>query len=102
MIKIVFDNSVESFIRSLEKPAIAKVLRVIDLLEKFGHQLGWPHNKKIGTNLFELRVHGQQEVRLFYTLQPDRVIMLCGFIKKSQVLPTRVIERAKRKLKGLT
>src|SRR3989344_7411221 len=99
MIKIVFDNSVEGFIRSLEKAAIAKVLRVIDLLEKFGHQLGWPHSKKMGADLFELRVHGQQEVRLFYTFQQNRVIMLCGFIKKTQALQAREIERAKQKLK---
>ncbi|OGY46312.1 MAG: hypothetical protein A2744_01685 [Candidatus Buchananbacteria bacterium RIFCSPHIGHO2_01_FULL_44_11] len=102
MIKIVFDNSVESFIRSLEKPAIAKVLRVIDLLEKFGHQLGLPHSKKISAGLFELRIKGRQEVRLFYTFQKGNIVVLSGFIKKSQVIPKREIDQAKRKLKNLT
>src|SRR3989338_127335 len=102
MIKIVFDNSVESFIRSSDLPAIAKVLRVIDLLEKFGHQLGLPHSKKISAGLFELRIKGRQEVRLFYTFQKGNIVVLSGFIKKSQVIPKREIDQAKRKLKNLT
>lgn len=102
MIKIFFNDKVESFILSLEKATIAKVLHVIDLLEKFGYQLGLPHSKKVSTNLFELRIRGQQEVRIFYTFQKRNVIILYGFIKKSQGIPRREIEQAKRKLKDLT
>ena len=39
----IFDISLEKFIRSLQKPTIAKVLRTIDLLEEFGQKLGPPH-----------------------------------------------------------
>jgi len=101
MTKIFFDQSVESFIQALEKPTIAKVLHVIDLLEKFGHQLGLPHSKKIGAGLFELRIQGRQEIRIFYTFQKGNIVMLYGFIKKSQLIPRREIKQAKRKLKGL-
>ncbi|HLD18332.1 MAG TPA: hypothetical protein VJB99_04710 [Patescibacteria group bacterium] len=45
-----FHADVEEFIRGLEKPTIAKVLRTIDLLETFGHKLGMPHSKAIGEN----------------------------------------------------
>ncbi len=102
MPKIFFDWGVESFIQALEKPTIAKVLRVIDLLEKFGHQLGLPHSKKVCANLFELRIRGQQEVRIFYTFQKGNIIILYGFIKKSQLIPRKEIKQAKRKLKDLT
>ena len=50
------DSKVEAFIRSLEKPTIAKVLRTIDLLETFGNTLGAPHSKKVNARLFELRI----------------------------------------------
>jgi ribosome-binding protein aMBF1 (putative translation factor) len=42
----IFDTSVEEFIKNLQKPTIAKVLRTIDLLEKFGQKLGPPHMQK--------------------------------------------------------
>ncbi len=99
---LFFDSSVEDFILSLEKQTIAKVLRVIDLLEKFGHHLSLPHSKKISANLFELRIRGRQEVRIFYTFQRGSAVMLHGFIKKSQATPVREIEQATKKLKGLT
>ncbi|MFA5792579.1 MAG: type II toxin-antitoxin system RelE/ParE family toxin [Candidatus Gracilibacteria bacterium] len=62
---IEMSHFVEKFILKLEKPTIAKVLRTVDLLEKFGNDLGMPHSKKIRHNLFELRVRGGQEVRIF-------------------------------------
>lgn len=102
MVKIFFSQDVEIFIQTLEKPTIAKVLRVIDLLEKFGHCLGSPHSKKIEADLFELRIRGQQEIRIFYTFKKESIIILHGFIKKSQATPRQEIKQAKRKLKGLT
>lgn len=102
MIKILFNSNIEDFILSLEKSTIAKVLHVIDLLEKFGHQLGLPHSKKMSTDLFELRIRGQQEVRIFYTFQKGSVVMVHGFVKKSQKIPKREINQVKRRLKDLT
>lgn len=94
----IFDSILEQFIQSLEKATIAKVLRTIDLLERFGHQLGMPHSKKIGAALFELRVRGQQEIRIFYTFQNNTIVLLHGFIKKSQRIPKRELHTAHQKL----
>ncbi len=55
-----FDQSAEDFITGLDKPTIAKTLRTLDLLEKFGNNLCMPHNKKIDNNLFELRIRGKK------------------------------------------
>ncbi|EKE14699.1 MAG: hypothetical protein ACD_12C00336G0002 [uncultured bacterium] len=81
-------SDVEKFITTLGKPTIAKVLRTIDLLERFGHQLGLPHTKKVRSDLFELRIRGQQEVRIFYTFQKREIILLHGFVKKVPENPT--------------
>ncbi len=99
--EIRVDPSVEKFITSLEKQTVAKILRTIDLLEKFGAHLGMPHSKKIAPSLFELRARGKQEARIFYTFQTDTIILLHGFVKKSQKLPQKEIEAAKRKLHAL-
>ena len=97
----IFDISLEKFIKSLQKPTIAKVLRTIDLLEKFGQKLGPPHTKKISANLFELRISGKQEVRIFYTFHKSQIFLLQGFVKKSQKIPQKEIKLALQKLKLL-
>jgi len=97
----LFDSNIEKFILSLEEGAVAKVLRVIDLLERFGNQLGLPHSKKVAQTLFELRVHGKQEVRFFYTFHDKEIILLHGFMKKSPRIPKRELENAWRKLSAL-
>jgi len=95
----IFDASLEKFIKSLQKPTIAKVLRTIDLLEKFGQKLGPPHTKKISTRLFELRISGKQEVRIFYTFYKSQIFLLHGFVKKSQKIPQKEINFSLQKLK---
>ena len=66
-----FNVQIEKLIHSLDEATIAKVLRTIDLLEMFGHKLTPPHSKKAHTQLFELRVRGKQELRVFYTFHKD-------------------------------
>ena len=97
----IFNVSLEKFIKSLQKPTIAKVLHTIDLLEKFGQKLGPPHTKKVSKHLFELRVSGKQEVRIFYSFHKSQIFLLHGFIKKSQKIPQREIKVALQKLKLL-
>jgi len=97
----ILDNSLDKFIKSLQKPTIAKVLRTIDLLEKFGEKLGPPHTKKISVRLFELRILGKQEVRIFYTFRKSQISLLHGFVKKSQKTPRKEIKTALQKLKQL-
>ena len=74
--QISLDPKVERFISSLSKQAIAKVLRTIDLLEEFGNQLGMPHSKKVDAGLFELRIRGQQEIRIFYAFHKGTAYLL--------------------------
>ena len=97
----IFDISLEKFIKSLQKPTIAKVLRTIDLLERFGQKLGPPHTKKISAHLFGLRVSGRQEVRIFYSFHKSQIFLLHGFVKKSQKIPRKETKIAFQKLKLL-
>lgn len=97
----LFDDKLEEFIQELEKPTLAKVLRTIDLLEKFGHQLEMPHSKKIDNRLFELRVRGQLEVRIIYTFHKDTIVLLHGFIKKSQQILGKELRASRQKLLAL-
>ena len=95
----LLDQNVDIFISSLEEVAYGKALRSIELLKLFGSELLFPHSKKITNNLFELRVRGKQEIRIFYTFNKNKAILLHGFIKKTQKIPRKEINIALMKLK---
>lgn len=96
------DIKVEQFIKSLETHTIAKTVRTIDLLEKFGPRLGMPHSKKVVDGLFELRMRGNQEVRILYCFYKNDIHLLHGFIKKSQKTPHEELQYGLAKYKRLT
>jgi len=97
-VKVIIDPFVERFIFTLEDLTIAKVLRTIDLLEKFGYRLGMPHSKKVANNLFELRVRGKQEVRIFYLFSGSKATLFHSFVKKAQKTPKKELAIALKKL----
>ena len=96
-----FDSQLENFIYSLDKATFAKVLRTIDLLEMFGNQLTLPHSKKVQARLFELRILGKQQVRIFYTFHKEEAFLLNDFVKKSNRIPKKELSLAIQKLKTL-
>jgi len=100
--KIKIDPTVEKFIQSLRETTVAKILRTIDLLEKFGNRLGMPHSKKVSNKLFELRIRGEQEIRIFYCFNKGLIYLIHGFIKKSQKTPQKELQNAERRRKRLT
>ena len=60
-------------------------------------RLAVPHGKAIAPNLYEIRVRvNPNQYRLFYCyFDPDGVLVLSGFVKKTQKTPSSEIERAK-------
>ncbi|MBU0540323.1 type II toxin-antitoxin system RelE/ParE family toxin [Patescibacteria group bacterium] len=95
------DPGIEQFISRLDETTTAKLIHTIDLLERFGHALRMPHSKKIDEHLFELRLTGRQNVRVFYTFHQKTIVLLHGCIKKSQRIPEKELDTARRKRMGL-
>ena len=61
------------FIQNLDAKAKSKVINVVDLLAESGIMLGLPHTKKLtGTQLWELRTLGQDNIRIFYIAIVDK------------------------------
>jgi phage-related protein len=93
------------FILSLDSKQQAKIYREIDLLEKFGNELHYPHvdtikgNKYIG--LWELRIEFASNIfRIFYFLpQNNKVILLHGIVKKKQKTPQKELDIALERMK---
>jgi phage-related protein len=98
---VFFDESIEKFLYTLEKPVVAKTIRSLELLEEFGSRLGPHYSKKVADGLYELRVSGNQQIRLFYTQQRKTIVILHCFKKKSQKVPPGEIRKAKQRIRRL-
>ncbi len=100
--KLIIHKDVDAFITTLQKPTQGKWLRSLILLEVYGKNLGMPHARRLTSNLSELRIRGNQEVRAFFTVDDDQVRIIHAFVKKTQKIPQREIEIAENRLKRLT
>lgn len=90
-----------TFLVSLPKPTRAKVSRLLDILEKHGHLLTMPYVKKINENIWELRVLGKKQYRIFYSVKNNDATILHWFSKKTNKTPVREIKLAKKRLTEL-
>lgn len=99
---IFFNDKIKDSFYSQDRNPLDKCLRLVDLLKMFGNRLKMPYSKKIATNLYELRVRGQQEVRILYCFHKDRAVIVHHFIKKSQKTPRKEIKLALNRILSLT
>lgn len=89
------------FIENLPEKAQSKLSNTFSMLQQFGTQLGEPHAKKLtGTPLWEIRILGQDNIRIFYIVSGKHTFLLLhGFVKKKQKTPTKEISVALVRLK---
>jgi phage-related protein len=93
---------VKDFIDNLQESTQSKVGRNLELLEKYGNQLGMPHAKAMGGGLIELRVRGKQEVRIFYAFAiGKRIYLLHAFVKKTKTTPKKELDVARERQKEI-
>jgi phage-related protein len=57
-----------------------------------------PHSKHVVGNIFELRIRGIQEVRLFYSIHKNMALVGHGIVKKTNKLNQSDIELAKKRI----
>lgn len=90
----------KDFIESLSPNQAKKVGRILAYIEKYGLVTAIRHVKKLtGTPLWEIRILGDDNIRVIYaTLVQDTIIVLHGFIKKTQKTPPKELEIALNRL----
>lgn len=96
-----FHARVQAEIEAWPADILADYARIVELLVEFGPQLRMPHSRSFGEGLFELRPKGKAGIgRAFYCfLVGRRVVILHGFIKKSQQTPDRDLKLARKRMK---
>jgi phage-related protein len=97
------EEPVYDFIESLNPTAQAKISNTFDLLSQFGTRVGLPHVKKVtGTDLWELRILGGDNIRIFYIPVCDRkFLLLHAFIKKTRKTDKKELKVALSRLSEL-
>jgi phage-related protein len=68
---------------------------------QFGWPLGMPLVRKMEKNLWEIRVHLDGRIaRLLFTVISSKIVLLHGFIKKSQTTPQPDLKLAKDRMRS--
>lgn len=98
------NSPVFDFIQGLNVKAQNKIAEIFDLLEDHGILLGSPHSKKLtGTPLWELRILGNDNIRIFYVAVVNKkFLLLHGFQKKKQKTDIKEIKTAVSRLNDFT
>ena len=69
---------------------------------QYGWPLGMPLIRKLEPGLWEVRSRLQDRIsRVIFTVEEDTIVLLHGFIKKSQKMPLRDLELARQRLHSL-
>ena len=88
------------FIKTLATDMKAKVVRDIDLLEKYGFDLGKPYVKKMQgkkyDKLYELRSKFSTNIsRIFYFFETkEGIVVLSGYLKKDNKTDKKELDKA--------
>lgn len=96
-----YNEDLEEEILALQAGLLARYLRLAELMEVYGADLGEPHTKPLGQGLFELRAKAKEGIaRFFYcTVTGKRIIILHCFVKKSQKTPIKELTKARKRMK---
>jgi phage-related protein len=79
----------------------ASFIRIAEQMVESGPNLGLPYTRPFGDGLFEIRARSEEGIgrAFFCTLIGRRIVILHGFIKKTQQTPPKELKTARKRLK---
>jgi phage-related protein len=106
VLRVVFFRSesntepVRDWLKELDTDARKTIGEEIKLIQ-FRWPLGMPYVRKLQVDLWEVRVRlgGNRTARVLFTIEASEMILLHGFIKKSQKTPPQELEVARARKK---
>jgi phage-related protein len=98
-----FNKKVKDSIEYWPFGVAASFVRIAEQITVSGPNLGLPYTKAFGDGLFEIRARGQEGIgrAFFCTMVGKRVVILHGFIKKTQATPPDEIKIARKRMKEI-
>lgn len=94
------NNPVKDFLDGTKPTIKAKAFRILFNIREYGLITAIPHIKKLaGTPLWEIRILGEDSVRILYVSKSKKTILLLhAFFKKKQTTPKKEIDTALARL----
>lgn len=96
-----YDKKIEKNLKGWPQGIKAKFSWIVDLIEEFGpEEIGMPHIKPLGQGLFEIRAKGLEGIgRAFFCIEKGKIVLIVsGFIKKSEKTPQNEIALARKRV----
>jgi len=82
---------------AIDKKTIGEDIKTV----QFGWPLGMPLVRKMDKDLWEVRIHLESRIaRVLLTISDGKIVLLHGFIKKSQTTPKRDLDLAKDRMRS--
>ena len=97
-------NIVDAEIEGLPLSLQARLIRLMEMVEQVGlEQMHEPHVKHIEGKIWELRARASEGIArgLYVTMTGRRVVVLHGFVKKSQKMPRSALDIARERMKAV-
>ena len=96
-----FNASVRAEIDAWPAGINASFTRIAEQMVESGPNLGLPYTRPFGDGLFEIRAKGREGIgrAFFCTLIGRQIVILHGFIKKTQQTPARELKLARKRMK---
>jgi phage-related protein len=98
---LFFATSVQALIEKWPVGIYASFVRIAEQMAVSGPNLGMPYTKAMGEGLFEIRARGSEGIgrAFFCCMKGKRIVILHGFVKKTQATPIKEIRLAKQRMK---
>lgn len=96
-----YNASVQAAIEDWPAGINASFTRIAEQMLESGPNLGMPYTRPFGDGLFEIRAKGEEGIgrAFFCAMVGRRIVILSGFIKKSQQTPDKELKLARKRLK---
>ena len=96
-----FNAAVRAEIEGWPAGINASFTRIAEQMVESGPNLGLPYTRPLGDGLFEIRAKGREGTgrAFFCALVGRRIVILHGFIKKTQQTPVKELKLARKRLK---
>jgi len=99
--EIQFYAGVQGDILAMPPKIQARMIRLLEMIEMHGANLGEPHTKSIGAGLFEIRAKAKEGIGrgIFCHMDNEAVTVLHAFVKKDQKIPKKELKLALDRLR---
>ena len=99
--EVIYLPRVKRTLERLDDVLVERVARSVDFLEKYGNLIEMPISKPLDKGLFELRITGNNHIRIFYCFHKNAIYLVHSITKKQKAISQRDMLLARKVMKQI-